>query len=88
MNATDPAVAFGKGDRVRLTRPVERFPHFIAPEGATGTVTEASAALILVHMDDTLAGAEEWDNQIAWSVPDGDTPNVDIAVAETGGESR
>lgn len=80
MNPNPADMAFGKGDRIRLARPVDRFPHFVAPEGATGTVTEVSDTLVLVRMDETLQGAEEWDNHVAWSVADGDTPGLDIAV--------
>lgn len=54
------------GTRVRLERKVERYPHFVAHEGATGTVTQANDELITVEMDETIEGAHEWDNQIQW----------------------
>jgi len=71
------------GTRLRLTRNVERFPHFIAPKGATGTVTDVTDGNISVLMDDHLAGAEEWDNEIVWSADfdDGD-PLLDAEVIE------
>ncbi len=58
------------GTRVRLTRAVDRYPHFIAPEGATGGVVENSPRLVRVRMDEQLEGAEEWHNEIHWSEDD------------------
>lgn len=55
-----------EGDRVRLRRDVERYPHFTVPEGQTGTVVEASDELIAVRLDEPVEGAEEWDNQLRW----------------------
>jgi hypothetical protein len=58
------------GDRrtFRLTEPVERFPHFTAPDGGAGTVTDASPDVVCMHMDDYLPGAETWDNEIVWTI--------------------
>jgi len=61
---TLPAV----GARFRLTEAVERFPHFTAPAGAAGTVTDASPHVVCMHMDDYLPGAEDWDNEIVWTI--------------------
>ena len=58
---------FAVGDRVALTRDVERFPDFIAPKGATGTVVMAERdGALAVRMDQAITGAEEWDNEIHW----------------------
>ncbi len=63
---------FPVGSRVVLARDVERFPHFVAPAGASGTVTvndvtPPSAELLLcVRLDEPLQGAEEWRNEVAW----------------------
>lgn len=56
------------GARFRLTEQVERFPHFRAPAGATGTVTETCPDVICMHMDEYLPGAEPWDNEIVWTI--------------------
>lgn len=55
------------GDRIELVTEVERFPHFTAPAGARGTVTDLDDSSISVKMDDHLPGAEAWDNEIVWS---------------------
>lgn len=81
--ATASEVNFGEGDHIRLARPVERFPHFTAPKGATGTVVEVSDTLIRIRMDEKINGAEEWDNEVCWSVADGDTPGLDVEVITT-----
>lgn len=54
------------GTRVRLTRDVERYPHFVAEAGMEGTVTEVSEERVAVQLDDPVPGAEEWDNEIHW----------------------
>jgi hypothetical protein len=59
------------GDRARLGRVVERFPHFWIAAGATGTVTEATDALIALRMDEYIPGAEEWENELCWTADDG-----------------
>lgn len=60
------------GTRVKLTHDVDRFPHFIADAGMTGTVSNTDDGVICVKMDEHLAGAEEWGNEIVWSIRDGD----------------
>lgn len=77
---------FKKGDRVRLVRDVERYPHFIAPRGTTGSVTfsdlAAGAAIrLLVLADKKIRGAEEWQNQIEWAYDD--DPADDLELVET-----
>jgi len=64
-----------KTDRVRLTRKVERFPHFEVPEGATGTVVFNEDGLLICKMDVLILGCEEWDNEVIWSDNDGDAWN-------------
>lgn len=59
------------GDRARLGRVVERFPHFWIAAGATGTVTEATENLIALRMDEHVHGAEEWNNELCWTADDG-----------------
>lgn len=54
------------GTRVRLRRDVERYPHFIAPEGCEGTITHADQEMIAVKLDEAIEGAEEWDNEVQW----------------------
>jgi len=69
---------FAEGTRVRLTNPVDRYPHFCAEAGATGTVTDVSTDSVSVKMDVHLPGAEEWDNEIVWSLSNGDDPLDDL----------
>lgn len=57
---------FPLGTRVRLRRDVERFPHFIAPAGATGTVSYVDREMTAVHMDEPIPGCEDWENEIMW----------------------
>lgn len=68
------------GERFRLVRDVERFPHFIAPEGCTGTVVAIDRGVICGKMDQPIPDCEEWDNCIQWdSHPDSD-PRYDQDV--------
>ena len=64
-----------EGARWRLKANVERFPHFIAEKGMAGVIDEVGEDLISLKLDDSLPGAEPWDNCIWWS-PD----NTDGAV--------
>lgn len=68
------------GVRVRLTCDVERYPFGIAREGAVGTVVYAGADAIHVRMDETVAGMEEWGNEVHWYPTDGDDILVDVEV--------
>lgn len=68
------------GARVRLRDDVERYPHFVADAGMAGTVTTSDRDVVTVRMDDALQGAEEWDNEIVWSVDDGDNPMRDLLL--------
>src|SRR5262245_33755058 len=75
---------FEVGRRVRLTNDIDRYPHFIAPKGATGTVTEAHPDLYSVKLDELLPGAEEWDNEVCWypTNSDSDNPNADLIATD------
>ena len=64
---------FREGDRVRLRRDVERYPHFTAPKGAVGEVSDvqcqtewSTCELVCVRMDERVPGAEDWDNEVCW----------------------
>jgi hypothetical protein len=54
------------GDRVRFTQSVDRFPHFIVPRGATGTVTSEDLGVIWIRVDQQIRGAEPWENEVSW----------------------
>ena len=55
------------GTRVQLRHDVERYPHFIAPKGATGVVVDIGAPEVFaVRLDEPLLGAEDWDNEVHW----------------------
>lgn len=73
------------GDRVRLTVEVWRYPHFLVPAGATGTVvdmTDAVPEMFAVRLDEFVPGASEWDNEIHWILEYGDDPTGEIALLE------
>lgn len=71
------------GSRVRLKRDVERYPHFVAPEGLTGTVVECEEEIVSVRLDEPVEGAEEWDNQVHWYPEHGD-PSEDLEIVDSG----
>ena len=55
------------GYRFVLRHDVDRFPHFIARKGATGTVTDVERdGTIVALMDQHIDGAEEWENRVWW----------------------
>jgi hypothetical protein len=70
------------GTRVRLRRDVDRYPHFVAPAGALGTVSaldlEAADCLVWVALDEIVDGADEWDNAVQFS--DGDDYSGDLEI--------
>lgn len=68
--AAESRLAPAPGTRFTLSEPVERYPHFAAPAGATGTVVYVDQYVICMHMDDYLPGAETWDNEITWAIED------------------
>ncbi len=61
---------------------VERYPHFTVPAGATGTVTNSDDDYYAVKVDQPIAGAEEWDNEVIWSIGDDEEPGLDLRVAD------
>jgi hypothetical protein len=77
MTATQTQMT--EGTRVILKNDVERYPHFIAPKGATGTVVDVGDPQVFaVRMDDLVEGAEEWDNEVHWM--NDDDPTLDLEV--------
>lgn len=60
------SATFKSGDRVRLNYDVERYPHFIAPKGAAGTILPIhdGDSVLLVRLDEPVFGMEEWDNEL------------------------
>ena len=82
---------FKPGDRVRLLRPFERFPHCDLPPGMVGTVTRTGNDVdggghpdaLAVCWDIPVPGLEEWDNEGVWSADDvamGDIPADSLEV--------
>lgn len=69
MEATTPAyiTQIREGQRFRLRRDVERYPHFTAPAGMLGTIATVDYGEICLCMDEMLEGAEDWENEICWS---------------------
>jgi hypothetical protein len=70
MSPAESRLAPVPGTRFALSAPVERYPHFAAPAGATGTVVYTDEYVICMHMDEHLLGAETWDNEITWAIED------------------
>ena len=66
----DAVATLKVGDRVRLARDVERYPHFIAEAGRTGRITYVDAYNVCAVMDLPLPGSEEWANEVCWSDAD------------------
>lgn len=62
----EDVVAIEEGQRYRLARDVERYPHFVAPEGTEVTVVEVSGEEVRAQAHTELSGADEWDNEIHW----------------------
>ena len=72
---------FPVGARVVTLEPIDRFPHFMVGAGRTGTVSVSDDHTLAVKMDDPIAGAEEWDNEIVWYENDRLYAAEDIALA-------
>lgn len=78
MAELDEWPPFKVGDRVKLKRDAERFPHFIARAGMTGTVVTVEGknyipeCFMAVRMDVKIVGAESWDNEVQWFEGTGD----------------
>jgi hypothetical protein len=69
-NATTRVTDIAVGYRFSLFRQVDRFPDFAAACGLTGTVTTVNDRGVWARMDQPVAGAEHWDNQIHWQTTD------------------
>ena len=78
---TEKALA-SVGERVRLLHNVDRYPHFIAPEGAVGTVVSSDQEVFAVRLDEHLKGAETWANEVCWYPTNGDDPSQDIEAID------
>jgi len=50
------------GKKVKLSKDILKFPHFIAKKGQTGTIVEYTKDLVSVKLDKEVEGAETWDN--------------------------
>lgn len=55
------------GSRFVLVCDVDKFPHFIAPKGSTGTVVHIESHAFWLELDEYLTGAEEWSNQVEFA---------------------
>lgn len=75
---TPPPIPLPVGSRWRLTRDVERFPHFIAAAGLTGAIESDDGEAVYLKLDAPLDGAEDWDNCVQWVRADGDNPLADM----------
>jgi hypothetical protein len=58
------------GYRFKLYRDLDRFPDFRIPGGLTGVVTALDKSGLWGRMDQHIAGAEQWENQIHWETPE------------------
>lgn len=76
-----PAEPHGRA-RVTLKRDIERFPHFIAPAGTTGTVNDINNDTIAMGMDTVIEGAAEWDNDLVWTDDQLDVIGDELALIE------
>lgn len=69
------AAAFPVGTRVIFTADTDRFPHFIVPEGTTGTVTVSDEWGVWVKVDafiDGLSNSRDWQGEFHFSPNDQD----------------
>ncbi len=69
------------GAKVLFVDALERYPHFTVPAGATGTVTNSDDDYYAVKVDQPIPGAEEWDNEVIWSIGDDEEPGLDLRLA-------
>lgn len=61
-------------------REVDRYPDFMAPKGATGVIVMMEPDFIRVKMDQTIAGAEPWDNEVHWFQDELDSFGNDVEI--------
>lgn len=71
------------GAKVLFIDAVDRYPHFTVPAGATGTVTNSDDDYYAVKVDQPIAGAEEWDNEVIWSIGDDEEPAMDVRLTDS-----
>lgn len=75
------------GQRVRFTKPLDRYPHFRIDAGMTGTITGMPVdsewgTVLEIKVDQPLGpGAGEWDNCLCWTPEDGDLADYIAVVA-------
>lgn len=69
-----------EGARVKFLGPLDRYPHFIVPDGAIGTVVESTEFLFVVRLDVHLPGAEAWENEVSWPWEDFSSVGTDLEV--------
>jgi hypothetical protein len=67
---TQLTLSLAAGYHFKLIRQVDRFPDFLTPTDLTGVVTIVDGSGVWGRMDQHIAGAELWDNQIHWHTPD------------------
>ena len=68
MTQLKPSLAAGY--HFKLICQVDRFPDFLTPSDLTGVATVVDDSGVWGRMDQHIAGAEQWDNQILWPTPD------------------
>jgi hypothetical protein len=68
-NVTTQQSDIAVGYRFTLFRQVDRLPDFLAPAALKGVVTAVDDSGVWGQMDQHIAGAEQWDNQIHWQTP-------------------
>lgn len=70
------------GQRVVFLDRVDRYPHFVVPAGATGVLIKYDPTdSIRVRLDYLLPGAEEWRNEVHWTVEADDIEAFHTEVA-------
>lgn len=69
------------GARVLFVDQLDRYPFFTVPAGATGVVTNSDDDYYAVKVDQPIAGAEEFDNEVIWSLGDDEEPATDLRLA-------
>jgi hypothetical protein len=73
------------GGRYQLREDVDRYPHFLARAGMTGTLMEDTNEVTILKMDEPLENCEEWDNCIIWSrASSDDDPEGDLEAIPDG----
>jgi hypothetical protein len=71
------------GQRVRLRRQVERFPHASVAAGAIGIVVATGPRFFSVRLETPVDGLEEWSNELRWE----DMASAEADVEDAGEDS-